>query len=311
MLDREFGKAVVTIQPEPATLEQLELVHAPKYIRRVLGTAERKFTYLAPDTPVNSQSYLSASLAVGGCIKGLQAILSGRCDACFALVRPPGHHALANRASGFCVFNNLGVAARYALSRHGLERILIVDWDIHHGNGIQQLFYTEKEVLYFSSHVMGWFPRTGHLDETGEGEGAGYTINVELPRDIGDADLVAVYSAILTPVMTRYKPELVMVAAGFDGHHMDSMGGTGLTQACFGHLTRLLTGLSATIDNPPILLALEGGYDLTALPECVKEVLEVLVNGTATEQSGPSMSREAQQLLDAVRRTHSTFGVWT
>jgi len=311
MLDREFGDTVATIQPEPATLEHLELVHAPSYIRRVLGTAERKFTYLAPDTPVNSQSYLAASLAVGGCIKGLQAILSGRFHICFALVRPPGHHALADKASGFCVFNNLGVAARYALRRHGLERILIVDWDIHHGNGIQQLFYAEKEVLYFSSHILGWFPGTGHLDETGEGEGSGYTINVELPRDIGDADLVALYHSILEPVMRKYKPELVMVAAGFDGHHLDSMGGTVLTETCFRGLTQLLLRLGETADNPPVLLALEGGYNVTAVPQCVKEVLDVLVNGAATEQPELPMSQKAQQLSNAVRRTHSKFSVWT
>jgi len=311
MLDREFGDSVATIRPELATLEDLELVHTPGYIRRVLRTAERTFTYLAPDTPVNAESYLSANLAVGGCIKGLQAILSGRRDTCFALVRPPGHHALSNNASGFCVFNNLGVAARHALRRQGLERILIVDWDIHHGNGIQNLFYAEKEVFYFSSHILGWFPGTGHLDETGEGEGSGYTINVELFRGIEDADLIALYRNILEPVMRNYKPELVMVAAGFDGHYMDSMGDTALTRTCFGSLTELLIRLGETIDNPPILLALEGGYDVTALPECVKEVLDVLVNGAAGEQPQPSMSEKAQQLFDTVQRIHGKFGVWT
>lgn len=311
MLDTEFADSVLTIQPEMATLEQLELVHAPNYIRNVLRTAERKFTYLAPDTPVSSQSYLSAYLAVGGCIKGLQAILAGRCDTCFALVRPPGHHAQPNRASGFCVFNNLGVAALHAISRHGLERILIVDWDIHHGNGIQQLFYSEKRVLYFSSHVLGWFPRTGHVDETGEGEGTGYTINVELPRDIGDADLEALYKGILEPVMSKYKPQLVMVAAGFDGHHMDSMGGTLITGTCFRHLTQLLVRLAAATDNPPIFLALEGGYDVTALPECVKEVLMVLINSADAEQTEIPMSPKIQQRFDEVRRIHDKFGVWT
>lgn len=311
MLDSEFADSVVTIQPEMATLEDLELVHEPNYIRRVLRTAERKFTYLAPDTPVNAESYLSANLAVGGCIKGVQAILSGRRDFCFALVRPPGHHALSDKASGFCVFNNIGVAARYALRRQGLERILVVDWDIHHGNGIQQLFYAEKEVLYLSSHIFGWFPGTGRLEETGEGDGSGYTINVELFRGIEDADLVALYRRILEPVMRQYKPELVMVAAGFDGHRMDSMGDTALTGACFRSLTELLIRLRETVDNPPILLALEGGYDVTSLPECVKEVLDVLVNGAAAEPPEPSMSQKAQQLFGTVRRIHSQFGVWT
>jgi len=311
MLDRDFGDTVETIHPELATLEDLELVHSPNYIRRVMKTAERRFTHLAPDTPVSSKSYLSAYLAVGGCIRGLQAILSGLYDVCFALVRPPGHHAMPDRASGFCVFNNLGVAARYALVRHGLKRILIVDWDIHHGNGIQHLFYQEKEVLYFSSHVLGWFPRTGYLDETGEGEGAGYTINVEVPRDIEDADFTALYRSILEPVMRRYRPELVMVAAGFDGHHLDAMGGTGLTQGCFRHLAQLLVGLSKTGDNPPILMALEGGYDVTALPECVKEVLTGLSNSAAADVPEAPLSPKILQLFEAVRHIHGRFGVWT
>jgi len=311
MVDRELGDSVATIQPELATLEHLELFHTPSYIRRVLKTSERKFTYLAPDTPVSAQSYLSASLAVGGCIKGLQAVLSGRYDIVFALVRPPGHHALPDTASGFCVFNNLGIAARYALKRQGLERILIVDWDVHHGNGIQKVFYSEKEVLYLSSHISGWFPGTGRVDEAGEGEGLGYTINVELYRGIEDADLVALYRSILEPIMKRYKPELVMVAAGFDGHRMDSMGNTSLTEACFRELAHLLVQLGATVDNPPILLALEGGYEITALSQCVKEVLRALVNGGYSEQPAPTMSGKAQQLFDIVRRTHSKFGVWT
>lgn len=167
----------------------------------MLKTSERTFTYLAPDTTVCSQSYLAAYLAVGGCIKGLHAMLSGRCHVCFALVRPPGHHAHPNRAGGFCVFNNLGIAARYAIRRHGITRILIIDWDIHHGDGIQELFYADKEVCYFSSHYMGWFPRTGHWEEAGTGEGEGYTINVPLPIDIRDLDMIYVYSSILDPLI--------------------------------------------------------------------------------------------------------------
>jgi acetoin utilization deacetylase AcuC-like enzyme len=146
MLDKEHFEALVPIQPDLATLEQLELIHAPNYVRKVLKTAERPFTDLAPDTPVSSESYLSAWLAVGGCIRGLQAVLSGRCDVCFALIRPPGHHALRSRAGGFCIFNNLAITARYAIKRQGFRRVLIVDWDIHHGNGIQELFYGERVV---------------------------------------------------------------------------------------------------------------------------------------------------------------------
>ena len=219
MLDSDFSDVLITLEPELATLEQLELVHTPNYIRKVLKTSERAFTNLAPDTPVCSQSYLAAWLAVGGCIKGLQALLSGRCDICFALIRPPGHHAAPDRAAGFCIFNNLGVTARYALARHGFRRILIIDWDIHHGNGIQDLFYDQREVFYLSSHYRGWYPPTGDWSETGVGDGLGYTVNLPLSKDVQDADMLFLYWKVLVPIAQSYKPELIFVAAGFDGHH--------------------------------------------------------------------------------------------
>jgi acetoin utilization deacetylase AcuC-like enzyme len=277
----------------------------------VLKTAERQFTDLAPDTPVSSQSYLSAWLAVGGCIKGLQAVLSGRCDACFALVRPPGHHALRNRAGGFCIFNNLGVTARYAMRRHGLRRVLIVDWDIHHGNGIQDLFYEEKEVLYLSTHYMGWYPQTGDWDETGAGKGLGYTVNVPLPREIQDDDFLSLYSGMLTPVMRSYKPELILGAAGFDAHYMDPIGRTQLTEKAYRGLTELLVNIWGDLDRPPLLLALEGGYDVTALVSCVKEVFNVLSGKGGSQKVTFRMSDMGMELLEKVRAIHRQYGLWT
>jgi acetoin utilization deacetylase AcuC-like enzyme len=311
MLDREFEGSVINVQPELASLEQLELIHTPNYVRKVLRTAERKFTFLAPDTPVSSQSYLAAYLAVGGCIKGLQALLSGRCDVCFALVRPPGHHALPHRAGGFCLFNNLGVTARYAMKRHGLSRILILDWDIHHGNGIQELFYGEKEVLYFSSHVLGWYPQTGDWEETGVGEGLGYNINVPLPKDIGDSDIVSLYDKMLNPLIARYKPELILVSAGFDGHCMDPIGRGRLTEICFGELAQLLTQLAESAGNIPVLLALEGGYEVTALVSCVKQVLDALVTSGSRPPLSISMSGKGLELFERAYGIHEKYGVWT
>ncbi len=311
MLDMDFGHAVMEIQPELATLEQLELVHSPKYIRKVLRTAERQFTYLAPDTTVGSQSYLAAYLAVGGCIKGLQATLAGRCDVCFALVRPPGHHAHPNRAGGFCVFNNIGVTARYAQKRHGLRRILIVDWDIHHGDGVQELFYSEKEVLYFSTHFMGWYPQTGDWEETGAGEGLGYTINVPVPKDIRDPEMVYLYNRILNPVMERYRPELILVSAGFDGHYRDPLGRTQLTELCYRNLTELLVRLLRRGGNTPVLLALEGGYNVGALAHCVSEVLDVLTESRDDKQSPLTETDKSRQLIEKAVSIHKPYGVWT
>ncbi|MBM3300351.1 MAG: histone deacetylase, partial [Deltaproteobacteria bacterium] len=251
MIEKDFPDADLYLEPDLATLEQLELVHAPSYVRQILDTSEREFTTLTPDTAVSAKSYLSAWLAVGGCLKGLEALMAGQCRACFCLARPPGHHALPDRASGFCIFNNLGVTARYALEQYGLKRILIVDWDIHHGNALQNLFYSESAVLYFSSHYMGWFPHTGDWDETGQGEGEGYTVNLPVFKELGDADMMHLYGELLVPVVQRYKPELILVAAGFDGHHRDPLGRTRLTESCFGWLTQLLVQLSDSVNAAP------------------------------------------------------------
>lgn len=311
MLDKEPSEAFVLIQPDLATLEQLELIHAPNYVRKVLKTAERPFTDLAPDTPVSSESYLSACLAVGGCIKGLQAMLSGRCDVCFALVRPPGHHAMRNRAGGFCTFNNLAITARYALKRQGFRRVLIVDWDIHHGDGIQDLFYEEKEVLYLSTHYRGWYPQTGAWEETGTGQGAGYTINVPLPKEIRDEDMLCLYSGLLGPVMRSYRPELILVAAGFDAHYMDPIGRTQITEKAFGGLTELILALRSELGSPPLLLALEGGYDVTALVRSVKEALDVLTATGVSHKSSFPTSEMGLELLDKARSVHRRFRLWT
>jgi len=311
MLDRDFRDGLVTIEPELASLEHLESVHSPAYVRKVLRTAERSFTYLAPDTPVSSQSYLAASLAVGGCTRGLDSLLSGECDVCFALVRPPGHHALPDRASGFCVYNNLAIAARCAMRRHGMRRILIVDWDSHHGNGIQEVFYGEKEVLYFSSHFMGWYPGTGDWEETGIGDGAGYTINVPVPRDAGDEDLPALYEGILNPVVTAYEPELILVAAGFDGHYLDPIGRLNLTESGYQRLTQVLLAARSAAGSPPLLFALEGGYDAVALASCVREALRALVTDGNGNHLSLSMSEGGARILKKVRKIHEEFGVWT
>lgn len=311
MLDKEHFEALVPVQPTLASLEELELVHAPNYVRKVLKTAERPFSYLAPDTPVSSESYLSASLAVGGCIRGLQAVLSGRCDVCFALIRPPGHHALRNRASGFCIFNNLAITARYAIKRQGLRRVLIVDWDIHHGNGIQDLFYQEKEVLYLSTHYRGWYPQTGAWEETGAGEGAGYTINVPLPKDIHDEDMLYVCAELLGRVMQSYRPELILVAAGFDAHYMDPIGRLQLTEKFFGGITELILDFRSELGSPPLLFALEGGYNVIALERSVKEVFDVLTSRGVSREKPFAVSEIGVQLLDKARSVHRQFHLWT
>jgi len=310
MLERDFAHGLIEIEPEPATLEQLELVHSPPYIEKVLKTADYKSTSLAPDTPASAKTYLAAWLAAGGCLKGLEALLSGQCDICFPFIRPPGHHALPDRAGGFCIFNNLGITARWGMKRHGLQRILIIDWDIHHGNGIQDLFFGEKEVLYLSSHDTGLYPYTGDWEETGNGGGEGYTINLPVPRELEDREFLHLYQEILGPVVRKYGPELILVAAGFDAHHEDPVGRSRLTEASFRGLTHLLLELRSEIDHPPILFALEGGYDPQALALSVRAVLVELTSDGPDEKFIGEETQRTGELMEKARRIHGKYGVW-
>ncbi len=311
MLDKDFPNGLVKIEPQLATLEQLELVHTPQYVKQILSTAERTYTTLAPDTPVCATTYMVAWLAVGGCIQGLSALMSGSCRACFCLIRPPGHHALADRAGGFCIFNNLGVTAKYAIEHYGLKRILIVDWDIHHGNALQELFYGDDRVFYLSSHYMGWYPHTGAWEETGVGRGKGYTVNLPVFKEMEDADAVHVYREVLVPVVQRYKPQLILIAAGFDAHHRDPLGRTRLTEHSYRWLTQLVLQTSDAVKRAPILLALEGGYDNYALAASVKEVLRVFTTKDRLERIPLTRTRGAAQLVERARGIHREYGIWT
>jgi acetoin utilization deacetylase AcuC-like enzyme len=311
MLDDEFPHGYDVIRAQPATLEVLELIHTSAYIKKVLKTADHKFTSLAPDTPASAKTYLSAFLAVGGCLNGLQALVSGKCDVCFAMVRPPGHHALADRAGGFCIFNNLGVTARYAIDQFDFRRILIIDWDIHHGNGIQDLFYREKKVLYFSTHDILLYPYTGNLEETGKGWGQGYTINMPLPRDLNDADILHLYRDILTPVVQRYAPQLILVVAGFDAHHEDPIGRMKVSESAFADLTRLLIHLRSLADGPPILFALEGGYSNRGLADSVRSVLNILTSKAEAPGLQGSETTLGARLVAQAREIHAPYKVWT
>jgi acetoin utilization deacetylase AcuC-like enzyme len=310
MLDADFAGDLVRIEPRPATLEHLELVHTPSYVKRVLKTADHGYTSLAPDTPASAETYLASWLAVGGALKAVDELFSGALDACFALVRPPGHHALRDRAAGFCVFNNAGIAARYAMKEHGARRILIIDWDIHHGNGINDLFHNEKEVLYFSSHDPMLYPYTGDWEDVGEGAGRGYSINIPLPRELEDKELVHIYRQITGPVMRAYEPQLIIVAAGFDAHAEDPIGRSRLTEEAFDMLTRVVMGYRSDIGEPPILLILEGGYSPRALAACVKEVIRALLDPALPENLADAQTHRAEDIVRKVQCIHRGFGIW-
>jgi len=310
MLDTDFPEKLVTIKPEPVTMDVLETVHTPIYIEKILKTAEYEFVHLSPDTPASTKTYLAAFLAVGGCLQALDSLMSGNCEAAFALIRPPGHHALPDRASGFCIFNNLGVTALRAISTYGLKRILIVDWDIHHGNALQRLFYDKKEVLYFSSHYVFTFPQTGAWEDTGKGEGSGYTVNIPLLKNLGDDDILHCYRDILGPIIVEYKPQLILVAAGFDGHRDDPLGRTNFTEIGYRWLTQLIMKFGAKVGSPPILLALEGGYNLMALAASVREVLMTLAAGDIKAEIPHPNTPPGEELVTKAKQIHARFGIW-
>ncbi|MCL5037166.1 MAG: histone deacetylase [Chloroflexi bacterium] len=254
-----WGKVPV-IPPRPATREELELVHTPEMIDFVEETSLSGGGVLdVGDTVASSESYEVACLAAGGAIKGIELIKSGEYDAVAVLCRPPGHHATPSRSMGFCIFNNAAIAAKFALN-NGYEKIGIIDWDVHHGNGTQDVFYDEPRVLYASTHRYPFFPGTGRLEEIGEGPGAGYNVNVPLPAGCGNAEYMAVYKDVIMPVMKRFKPDLLIVSAGFDNHRDDPLGGMNLDDRAFAEIASMLCEL-----NAPILMTLEGGYDMHSL----------------------------------------------
>lgn len=309
MIDQHFRDGLRVIPAEPATLEQIERVHSPAYVRRILKTAEQRLTSLAPDTPISAESCFTAWLAAGACIKGIDALMQKTCEAFFALVRPPGHHALRDRAAGFCIFNNIAIAAQYAMDRYGVDRILVIDWDIHHGNGIHDIFYNSSKVLYFSTHDPMMYPYSGALEEIGADDGLGYTVNIPIIREFTDTDMLSIYRDILGPLINGYRPQLIMVAAGFDAHVGDPIGRSRLTDAFYAGVTGQLLDFRAVSDSPPLFFALEGGYDQRALAGSIQAIIGTLLEETAPlppDSPGP----EAASLIDRVKTIHAPYGVF-
>jgi acetoin utilization deacetylase AcuC-like enzyme len=226
-------------------------------------------------------------------------------------VRPPGHHALPDRAGGVCILHNLAITARYAVTSQGFRRVLIVDWDIHHGNGIQEVFYKESEVFYFSTHDVLLYPYTGHGRETGEGAGLGYNLNIPLPRQAKDPDVAHLYREVLTRLSKRLKPDLILVSAGFDGHRRDPIGRSLWTEDVFKQLTRCLLYVGKKIAQVPVLFVLEGGYEPISLANCVHGVIKELLDGNPDIEPPDHRSRLAEKLIDKARTRHASFGVWT
>lgn len=264
----------------PASYEQLGRVHATAYLDQIFSLAGKRAWLDRDTTAVSPDSVQAASAAAGQAIAAVEAVCSGDADSAFALVRPPGHHAGPLRAQGFCLFNNVAVAAAHAQARLGCERVLIVDWDAHHGNGTQDIFWADPDVLFFDIHCAApFYPGSGHLEEVGAGLGEGYTVNVPIPETAGDLAFEKAFREILIPAAERFEPDLVLVSAGFDPHRNDMA--LNLTYDGFRMLTHIVQGIADQHCEGRLALVLEGGYNLSSLSQGVHAVLEVLAGGEA------------------------------
>lgn len=268
---------LLRVEPRDATIEDLELVHSRRLIEEVRVTAHGGGIWLDADTYVSRRSFEAALRATGGALAGLDAVLEGRVGSTFCLLRPPGHHATPDRAMGFCLFNNVAVAAAYALERRGLERVAIVDFDVHHGNGTQDAFYDDPRVLYFSTHQSPFYPGTGDWNETGSGSGEGTTVNVPLPDGCGPAEYLRVFREVCEPVVRRFRPDILLVSAGFDAHFADPLAHMRLDCEAYYEIGGLLKGLADEICRGRIVYALEGGYNLSALAWSVMTCIDTLL----------------------------------
>ena len=256
-----------------ATRDELILNHSPVYVGRIEATSGERSTYLDPDTSTNAHSWEAAIKAVGGLLNLVDAVMEGAARNGIALVRPPGHHAEYDRAMGFCLFNNIAIAARYALAKHNLSRVAIVDWDLHHGNGTQHSFYDDPRVLFISMHQYPYYPGTGSVSQIGGGEGKGYTVNIPFIGGAGDVEYTLAFHHVVIPILKAYKPEMIFVSAGFDAHRKDPLGGMGVTRMGYEHMVKVLMHAAAELCSGRLILTLEGGYSLDALHDSVEKLL--------------------------------------
>lgn len=313
LLDR-----MILVPPRPVDLELLTRVHDETYVGLVQRVAGRGGGFLDADTYLGPRSYDAALLAAGGVVELARAVLSGRARNGIALVRPPGHHATRRRGMGFCLFNNVAVAARAALDGVGAEgragarpapaRVLIVDWDVHHGNGTQDIFYDSPQVLFFSTHQYPHYPGSGDWRDRGIGAGLGYTVNVPLPAGVGDQGFARIYAEILTPLAERFRPDLILVSAGYDAHWQDPLAGLHLSLAGYWQMAHTVVALADRLCEGRLVVTLEGGYDLEVLAAGVADTCRALLGDTAPGSDPLGLcswsERPVDDLLRAIKTLH-------
>ncbi len=292
-----YGGEYRIIAPRDATMEELSWNHHPDYIQRIARTSGIDHYQLDPDTATSARSWEAAIKAAGGVFSLIDRLMDGQGRNGFALVRPPGHHAERDRAMGFCLFNNVALGAHYAMKIYGLKKVVIIDWDLHHGNGTQHSFYSSDSVLYFSTHQFPYYPGTGALNEVGQGDGTGFTVNVPLGAGKDDSDYSAIFSQLVRPVVHEFKPDIILVSAGFDIYHRDPLGGMAVSGRGFGLLAAHVLKMARECCSGRVIFCLEGGYNLAGLRDGVLEVLK------ACRYSREKMDK----ILDRARTAEKSF----
>jgi acetoin utilization deacetylase AcuC-like enzyme len=301
---------LLELAPRPASEQHILAVHEPRLLAAIRATTAHERAWLDADTYTTAGSYEAALLAAGAAVQAVEAVVGGHATNAFALVRPPGHHATPYRPMGFCLFNNIAIAARHALDTLGLDRIAIVDYDVHHGNGTQECFYEDGQVLFCSTHAWPLYPGTGAVHEVGAEAGYGLTLNLPLPYGAGDEGLSRCYDELILPAIRAFDPQLILVSAGYDGHWDDPLGPLALSVAGYTALTQRLTTVAEELCSGRIVLVLEGGYSLPALSACVVAALRVLLGRVpGADPLGPAGTREPDLAaqIERVRREHPLF----
>ncbi|MFO8143282.1 MAG: histone deacetylase [Dehalococcoidales bacterium] len=282
--ETELDMRLEHIKPRAATPEEITLVHSPDLIAQIQVMAKKGGGWLDADTVMSQDSYQVALWAAGGMLRALEVVMDGG-NPVFALVRPPGHHANHSQAMGFCLFNNLAIAARQALRKYRLERIAIIDFDVHHGNGSQDTFYEEPHVLYISTHESPLYPGTGSIEETGSGDGAGTTINIPLPAGSGDIEYITAFEQIIAPAVRRFAPQMILVSAGYDPHWLERLSMMEVSVTGFARMVGIIRDLTGELCPDRLILSLEGGYPLDVLAASVGATFKVLLGDTEIEDS--------------------------
>lgn len=300
--NNEITGDFVYIPPRLACTAELELIHTPEYIAKVAATEGCTRKMLDMDTILSAKSYQIARLAAGGLLEAIDWGINKKADNAFALVRPPGHHAEVDRGMGFCIFNNVAIGAKYALTKYCLSKVLIIDWDLHHGNGTQHAFYDDTQVLYFSTHQFPYYPGTGSVEEIGKGEGKGFTVNVPLPPGIKDDEYEIIFEQILEPIAMEFQPELILVSVGFDSYIGDPLGGMELTPEGFAKLTQIILKIARLYSQDRVVLTLEGGYNLEGLKTCTKAVLNELNKGADTSENKPVIKKNYPSINSIINK---------